>query len=266
MDKLFLYFFSASFVLAGAGTAVSCVFFTFPRKILLSILKYILATVLFTYTVSLFIRIILSRHAPMASLFESLFFFCWSICFISFIVYLRFKESFFLPFSFPMLFLLSLKAYFSPWDIRPLFPALKTIWFELHVAASFFAYSAFGIGFAGGICYLIKNYSRYSGVLPEADIIDLVIYRSAVWGFFLFSFSMLTGGIWAYLAWCNYFIWTPKEIWSVLLWTFYAFYLHARLLNEWSGKRCAWLGILGFIFTMFTYLGVSLLMQSSHRL
>ncbi|MDD5773449.1 MAG: cytochrome c biogenesis protein CcsA [bacterium] len=183
-----------------------------------------------------------------------------------FIVWLRFGETFFLPFSFPMLFLLTLKAYFSSWKINPLFPALKTIWFALHVSTSFLAYSIFLIGFGGGACYLLKSASRYSDVLPERDKMDFITYRASAWGFFLFTFSMFAGGIWAYLAWCNYFIWTPKEIWSILLWTFYAFYLHARLLNEWSGKRCAWLGILGFIFTMFTYLGVSLLMKSSHSL
>lgn len=266
MEIFFLYLFSISFALAGFGAVISLVFFAFPRKFLLNILKYILLSTLFTYTISLIIRTILCRHAPMTGLFESLFFFGWSICFMCFIAWLRFRETFFLPFTFPMLFLLTLQAYFSSWKINPLFPALKTIWFSLHVSTSFLAYSVFLIGFGGGAGYLLKNISYYSDALPEHDKIDLITYRSAVWGFFLFSFSMLTGGIWAYLAWCNYFIWTPKEIWSILLWTFYAFYLHARLLNEWSGKRCAWLGILGFIFTMFTYLGVSLLMKSSHTL
>ena len=266
MDKIFLYFFTASFALAGLGALISITFFILPRKSLLSILKYILFTAFFTYSASLILRTILCRHAPMTGFFESLFFFGWSICFMCFIAYLRFRETFFLPFTFPVLFLLTLKAYFAPRKIKPLFPALKTIWFELHVSTSFLAYGVFLIGFGGGISYLLKGVSRYSDILPERDKIDLITYRSAVWGFFLFSFAMVTGGVWAYLAWCNYFIWTPKEIWSILLWMFYAFYLHARLLSEWSGKRCAWLGILGFIVTMFTYLGVSLLMKSSHTL
>jgi ABC-type transport system involved in cytochrome c biogenesis permease subunit len=75
---------------------------------------------------------------------------------------------------------------------------------------------------------------------------------------------MVFGGIWAYLAWGTYWLWTPKELWTVILWLFYSLYLHARLRQWWQGKPAAALGVLGFIIVMFTYLGVSLFMKSSH--
>jgi ABC-type transport system involved in cytochrome c biogenesis permease subunit len=80
----------------------------------------------------------------------------------------------------------------------------------------------------------------------------------------LFSLSMVFGGIWAYLAWGTYWLWTPKELWTSILWLFYTFYLHARLRRWWMGKPSAVLGIAGFGVVLFTYLGVSLLMKSSH--
>jgi ABC-type transport system involved in cytochrome c biogenesis permease subunit len=89
-------------------------------------------------------------------------------------------------------------------------------------------------------------------------------YRAALIGYCLFTLSMIFGGIWAYLAWGTYWMWTPKELWTSILWLFYSFYLHARLRQWWTGRPMAYLGIAGFIITMFTYLGVSLLMKSSH--
>jgi len=83
-------------------------------------------------------------------------------------------------------------------------------------------------------------------------------------GYCLFTLSMIFGGIWAYLAWGTYWIWTPKELWTAILWVFYSFYLHARLRQWWTGRPMAILGMAGFGVVLFTYLGVSLLMKSSH--
>ncbi|MBI5204370.1 MAG: cytochrome c biogenesis protein CcsA [Nitrospirae bacterium] len=137
---------------------------------------------------------------------------------------------------------------------RPLPPVLKTYWFELHVSLSFFSYALFGIAAILGFLFL-----RYKEQETEA-----YQYKAVLIGYCMFSLSMIFGGIWAYLAWGTYWLWTPKELWTTILWIFYSLYLHARLKKEWAGKPSAILGIIGFVITLFTYLGVSLLMKSSH--
>jgi ABC-type transport system involved in cytochrome c biogenesis permease subunit len=137
---------------------------------------------------------------------------------------------------------------------RPLPPVLKTYWFELHVALSFFSYALFGLGAILGVIYLRGRES----------LIEKLQYKSLFIGYSFFSLSMFFGGIWAWLAWGTYWLWTPKELWTSLLWVFYGFYLHARLRNWWVGRPSAILGIVGFFVVMFTYLGVGLLMKSSH--
>lgn len=136
----------------------------------------------------------------------------------------------------------------------PLPPVLKTYWFELHVSLSFFSYALFGIAAILGFLFL-----RYKEQETEA-----FQYKAVLLGYCMFSMSMIFGGIWAYLAWGTYWLWTPKELWTTILWIFYSLYLHARLKKEWAGKPSAILGIIGFVITLFTYLGVSLLMKSSH--
>jgi len=136
----------------------------------------------------------------------------------------------------------------------PMPPILNTLWFELHVALAFFAYALFGIGAILGIVYLQR---------AERPLLDLQ-YRAALVGFSFFSASMTSGGIWGYYAWGTYWLWTPKEFWTSILWLYYGFYLHIRLKGQAWERGVAWGGIIGFGVTMFTYLGVSLLMKSSH--
>jgi ABC-type transport system involved in cytochrome c biogenesis permease subunit len=137
---------------------------------------------------------------------------------------------------------------------RPLPPVLKTYWFELHVALSFFSYALFAVAAMLGIIYL-------RGGDPAAERLQ---YRTAFTGYSFFSLSMIFGGVWAHLAWGTYWLWTPKELWTTIVWLLYGLYLHARLTNRWAGRPSAIMCTVGFAVVMFTYLGVGLLMKSSH--
>jgi len=136
----------------------------------------------------------------------------------------------------------------------PMPPILNTLWFELHVALAFFAYALFGIGALLGGMFLLKE-EQY--VLDAQNTAALV-------GFSFFSASMTSGGIWGYYAWGTYWLWTPKEFWTSILWLYYGTWLHLRLKGQKWERAIAWGGVIGFGVTMFTYLGVSLLMKSSH--
>lgn len=150
-------------------------------------------------------------------------------------------------------FFIFLSLLFKPYS-TPLPPVLRTFWFEAHVAFSFFSYALFGIAAVLGILFLVNKEKK----------VEILQYKAILTGYFLFSTAMVFGGIWAYLAWGTYWLWTPKELWTAILWLFYSLYLHARLRRWWAGKPSVILGIIGFVIVMFTYLGVSLFMKSSH--
>lgn len=142
---------------------------------------------------------------------------------------------------------------FKPLNM-PLPQILDTLWFELHVVVAFFAYALFAVG--GIAC---AGYLR-TGIRGFLEL----FYKTALVGWTFFSVSMISGGIWGYYAWGTYWLWTPKELWTSILWLFYALLLHVRLKGaRWDGIF-AWLGIAGVFVMLFTYLGVSLLMKSSH--
>ncbi len=157
---------------------------------------------------------------------------------------------------------MGLSLLYPPHD-RPLAPVLRTFWFETHVAFSFFSYALFGIAAVLGILVLTGrgNTGEKGG---SSEPIESLQYRAILVGYFFFSAAMIFGGIWAFYAWGTYWLWTPKELWTVMLWLFYSLYLHARLRGWWAGKPSAILGVAGFGVVLFTYLGVSLFMKSSH--
>jgi len=150
--------------------------------------------------------------------------------------------------------LLTLFALTSAQNNSPLPPVLKTIWFEFHVVLAFISYALFGLA-------ALLAWIGWDSADTNTDGLQ---YRAVLMGYCLFTLSMIFGGIWAYLAWGTYWIWTPKELWTAILWVFYGFYLHARLRQWWTGRPMAILGMAGFGVVLFTYLGVSLLMKSSH--
>lgn len=150
--------------------------------------------------------------------------------------------------------LVTLGALLFPSLNIPLPQILNTFWFELHVVLAFLAYALLAAGGVMCAAFLILGRRAYLDAY----------YKIILTGWFFFSTSMIAGGIWGYYAWGTFWLWTPKELWTTILWLFYSMALHVRLKGG-AWERCsAWLGIIGVSVMLFTYLGVSLLMKSSH--
>jgi len=166
------------------------------------------------------------------------------------------KRDLFSSLCIPLILLLLSGSLVSPPSLPgPLPPVLNTVWFELHVILSFLSYGLFAVGAGFGVLALSRQE-------PSAEKNQ---YRSLLLGYVLFSIAMIFGGIWAYYAWGTYWLWTPKELWTTIVWFFYSLYLHARLVRGWTGPKVVWMGIIGFVIVLFTYAGVGLLMKSSHE-
>ncbi|MCX8030201.1 MAG: c-type cytochrome biogenesis protein CcsB [Thermodesulfovibrionales bacterium] len=106
---------------------------------------------------------------------------------------------------------------------------------------------------------IIQSFSITEGILDE------LTYKNIAIGFPVFTLGgLIFGAIWADQAWGRYWSWDPKETWSLITWFVYAFYLHARFLRGWRGKKIAIVAVIGFFSTIFTYLGVNLLLSGLH--
>lgn len=209
------------------------------------------------HTIGLIIRAIAAGHLPLTNLYESMIFFSWTIVMVGLVVEFRYKLRVIGIFTSLFAFLTIGYASLLPLgykEISPLVPALQSVWLEIHVIICFLSYAAFAVAFSTSIIYLIK---------PK-KLFDDLSYRIITLGFLLLTMGIITGAIWANYAWGTYWSWDPKETWALITWLIYAVYLHTRLISGWQGKRSAWLSIIGFVATIFTYLGVNLLMAGLH--
>jgi cytochrome c-type biogenesis protein CcsB len=93
--------------------------------------------------------------------------------------------------------------------------------------------------------------------LPSSRTLDLLAYRTAAFGFPIWTFAIIAGAIWAQSAWGRYWGWDPKETWSFIVWTIFAAYLHARSTAGWRGRRAAWLSLVGFAAMLFNFYAVN---------
>jgi ABC-type transport system involved in cytochrome c biogenesis permease subunit len=202
----------------------------------------------------------LSGHAPMAGLFESLavFSFC---CALAGLLLCREGETAaaWTPLS-VLVLLPHAGAALIDKRLTPLYPALDTPWFAAHVGLSFLGYGFFAAGLALGATYL-----RGGG-----EPVYRAAGKSALYGFSAFSGGMVCGGIWAHYAWGSYWIWTPKEIWSVIVWIYFAALIHLKFIPAqarwpgWTKRLEMGATAAGYAVVLLTFLGVSLLLRSSH--
>ena len=208
-------------------------------------------------------------RAPFKSLFESLVFFSFCIGAVYLVMERLYRTRVFGPIAALMAFA-CLGYAVAKWDaeIVKLPPALQSGWFVPHVVVYFIGYGA--MAFATGVAalQLLSTRSAFFGKLVrlkagtalsgELDL-EQVTYDAIRFGFVLLTVGLLVGSVWAKSAWGDFWVWDPKENWSLVTWLVYGAYLHLRRVRNWRGERAAWLAVAGFAVVMFTYLGMGLL-------
>jgi cytochrome c-type biogenesis protein CcsB len=212
-------------------------------------------------------------RAPLTNLYESLVFFALTIAVTYLLVERKFGIKTAGAFVTPFPFIIMAYASLNPNEIQPLVPALQSNWLIAHVVTCFVGYAAFAVSFGVSVLYLFKvnaenKPSKREGALldylPASDLLDEVGYKTIAIGFPLLTIGIITGAFWANVAWGTYWSWDPKETWSLIVWLIYAAYLHARITRGWKGKKAAVLSIIGFLATIFCYLGVNLILSGLH--
>ncbi len=200
-------------------------------------------------------------HFPAANLYEALVFFAMVITLIFLVIEYRFRLKWIGTFVMPVVFLTLGYTSFLNNEIEPLVPALQSNWLTVHVITSFLGYAGFAVAFGAGIFYLFQEKRAEQSLL---DAVDNTIYVAVGFGFITLTLGIITGAVWANYAWGSYWSWDPKETWSLITWLVYGALLHARFRAGWKGHRTAIMAIIGFVVTLFCFLGVNLFLSGLH--
>ena len=204
---------------------------------------------------SMAFRTVATGHGPFANMYEFSMAFSFGILAAYMWFERKYHQRILALVALPVAFAMMAYAATIPATIEPLVPALQNnLLLTVHVAVAIVAYGSFSIAFAASLLYLIQPEGGRWG-LPKPQVLDEIGYRAVVVGFPFLTLTIILGAVWADTAWGTYWSWDPKETASLVTWLIYGAYLHARVMRGWRGQRAAWLLVLGFAATLFTYFG-----------
>jgi cytochrome c-type biogenesis protein CcsB len=174
-------------------------------------------------------------------------------------------------FAAPLASLAMLTAVHFPAGAVPEGEELRSLWVTFHVVILFVGEAAFALACGAGVLYLLqeraikqKKRGFFYRRLPSLERLDRTGYRCIVVGFALVTVGLISGFVYAKAAWGRFWTWDPKEVWSAVMWLFYAALLHERLTVGWRGRKSAIMSIIGFGVLIFTFLGVNLIFHGHH--
>jgi cytochrome c-type biogenesis protein CcsB len=169
-------------------------------------------------------------------------------------------------------------------------PALDSYWLVIHVPIAIMASGIFGVSGAASVLQVMRidreselkkrrrffgwlnlphrlvksNAARALEAVPQPQALESLTFRLNAIGFVLWTFTVMSGAMWAEHAWGRFWGWDPKEVWSFVIWIIYAAYLHSRTTQGWAGRRAAVLAISGFVAIVLNFTVVNLYVQGLH--
>lgn len=167
----------------------------------------------------------------------------------------------------PILLVLGLSMTVLYTDAGELMPALKSYWLGIHVSIAFLAVAFFTIGFALGALSLVQQHragkpsvrGRFLDTLPDATALERGAYSVNMVAFILWTFTLIAGAIWAKEAWGAYWQWDPKEVWTFIIWTVYAAYMHGRATAGVNHRKTTYIALAGYAAVIINFTLVNLM-------
>ncbi|RLY95160.1 c-type cytochrome biogenesis protein CcsB [Kocuria tytonicola] len=175
-----------------------------------------------------------------------------------------------------VLIMLCLATIAFPTPVSPLQPALQSYWLIIHVSIAVAASGIFTITFAMAVLQLLQSRREkrlaageesrmgFLRAVPDSVTLENFAFRLNSVGFVFWTFTLAAGAIWADQAWGRFWGWDTKEVWTFVVWTVYAAYMHARVTRGWNGNRSAWLSIAGYMCVVFNFTIVNTLFPGLH--
>lgn len=158
------------------------------------------------------------------------------------------------------LVLYALSSYTSAGEIPP---ELENAQVFLHIASGLIAFGAFTVATFLAIMYLLlewqlksKNPSQIWRKLPSLETSDDLCYKAILVGFSFSVVLVFSGMVSAAMIWGVPWDWGEPRLTITLIMTLiYGYYLFAREVIGWQGRKACLLAIAGFAVALISYFG-----------
>ena len=225
------------------------------------------------HTATIVTRWVAAGRTPATSLHESLSFFSWITVALFLVLLVKYRQRVLGAFVAPFALALIITASLLPKEIIPLSPVLESYWLPVHVMLAFLGNAFFAMAFFLGVMYVIQERYLKSRklkglyfILPSLEMLDELNYKCLQYGFPLLTVAIITGAIWSEYSIGSYWVWKPRQIWSMITWFLYAALLHGRLTAGWRGKKAAIFSGVAFMILIGSFIVINLVSGGAHGL
>ncbi|MBX6377194.1 MAG: c-type cytochrome biogenesis protein CcsB [Clostridia bacterium] len=223
------------------------------------------------HTATLLVGVVTSRQLPIFSTYDAVLLAGW-FCVLGYLVLEAALRLYAVgAFLFPVAFTFLVYASALPRSAVANDPFVRSSWVVLHVLIAIGGYGALILAFIAALLYLVqerqlrgKVFRRLYHRLPSLATLDALALRLVVIGFPLLTLALVTGAVWARVAWGTYWSWEPKEFWTLVTWLVYAAYLLVRAWAGIGGRRAAYFVVAGFAAVVFNFVFVNLVLTRRH--
>lgn len=143
---------------------------------------------------------------------------------------------------------------------------------SIHVLLAVTGEALFAVASLAGLMYLIqdrllrrKKPGGFSRLFPSLRDLDRINHLCLFAGFPFLTLGILAGSLWARIVWGSHWQWDPKQVWTLLVWGFYALLLHQRLAIGWRGSRAARWSLVGFVILLLLLIAGQPFFSTLHR-
>ena len=264
-------------ILVGYAICVAQSIFTLTTKrpALQRLSLAALAIAFGVHTSWLLLRGIRTGRCPLVGTQEMCAFLSWGLVICYLIAYRWYHANALKAFVFPIIFVLTAIAAISPdteGHIQGINSPLRGVLISLHAGLILLAYAAFFTAFGAGLMYIIQErelkHKRFGNIfykLPSLDTCDAISSKALAVGFVLLTLGIAAGFYWQGLRDGHFWHGSPLEIFSVVTWVIYFFFIQTRMNAKWGGRTAALASIVSFLIVIFSLIGLRSL-SSLHSL
>jgi cytochrome c-type biogenesis protein CcsB len=217
------------------------------------IAAWLMFAALSVHTLSFAARWFAGGALTLVSLHDTLSFFAWAMAAAYLILQLKTKTRVLGAFVAPVIGLLMVVASVGLGGPVGATAMFKGTLVTIHILLAVTGEALFAVASCAGLMYLIQDHllkkkraGGLSRLFPSLRDLDRINHLCLFAGFPLLTIGVLAGSLWARMVWGSHWQWDPKQVWTLLVWGFYAFLLHQRIAIGWRGRTAARWSLAGF--------------------
>ncbi|MGK2859167.1 MAG: cytochrome C assembly family protein [Thermoanaerobaculia bacterium] len=204
-----------------------------------------------------------THHPPLTNLPEAASFLAWLLVVVELALLFRYKVQAAAFFVYPLVVILLATAAIVSEPFSPPTPDQTSKIFIGHLLLTLVGIAALLIGLAFGALYQMQDRAmkaKKRGALydwiPNLRVLDLVSYRSMVFGFAIYSAGILAGVLYAYNRHGALTSFSAKEVGALVAWVAFAAILQSHLSGTFRTRKTAGVALVAFLAIVVSIFGI----------